>query len=285
MATSTSYALTATEVTEMSRQYEALTHQTLMNNVNRITDAYMSGGLLGPVPSHTFLGRNQFDQSTRQKAMEVLSQMGVDVLNRQDYAIRSEPEITIPDLPRPSVAPARPVPGDYATLAKSLGFRPYELVLTELGNAVADLGLPCYDPAAVSEYLTARKRRARATVWCWRPLREADRMQTNIVGAGGSSVSSDGNYLYTTSGTGLHCSVYDKLVPRRALERVAAVAKRMGNDVAFFVSDFASPKIPDPDPFVMVAVRGARPVGLAHPGLFVFDVWNEPGFDSPPAEG
>lgn len=64
---------------------------------------------------------------------------------------------------------------------------------------------------------------------------------------------------------------YDRVVPKRPLERALEIAKKLGDKVAFFVSDFASPKVEITDPFIMVVMRDNPSIRA------VFDVWNEPG--------
>ncbi len=58
-----------------------------------------------------------------------------------------------------------------------------------------------------------------------------------------------------------------------------AIVRKLGDEAAFFVSDFASPKVEISDPFIMVVMRRDPSIRA------VFDVWNEPGFDVPPIEG
>lgn len=186
------------------------------------------------------------------------------------------------DQPKPTPG-SRVVPEDYGNVARELGFMPKVLHQQLLNDLLAVLDIPIYDYAQVDAYMRTLRAKAKATIWCWRPLRPAD---VNGVAAWGSSdkwrgrvIGVETTWLDGSYGAGRsHSAPYDKLVPKRPLQRALAIMKRLGDKVAFFVSDVASPKVEISDPFILVVMRNDPSIRA------VFDVWNEPGFDTPPED-
>lgn len=186
------------------------------------------------------------------------------------------------DLDQPKPQPvASVIPKDYDDVAGALGFAPKMLVQQRLVDILAELGIPTYDYAKVDAYMRTLRAKAKADIWCWRPLRDADRSGVNDWGANREYVGGvtgtrttwlDGSYAAGRP----HSTAYDRLVPKRPLQRALAISKALGDKVAFFVSDFASPKVEISDPFILVVMRRDPSIRA------VFDVWNEPGFDTPP---
>ncbi len=157
----------------------------------------------------------------------------------------------------------------YEKLAESLGFYPAELVRAQLLEFFETEAIDLYDYAQVEAWLTQKKAEAKATHWCWRPLRAKDVITGYMWGVNASNYR-DGFYRESAD----CCRPYERLVPMHALQKVAKIETKFGDRVKFFVSDYASLK---PDPFIMVrpALRESGGINLYH---FVFDVWDEPGF-------
>jgi len=81
--------------------------------------------------------------------------------------------------------------------------------------------------------------------------------------SGGSSLISTSEHGTFASGT------YQHAVPIDMLKRAAEIKQRFGDEVEFYVSDYA---VVDPDPFIMVKRGNCSGI--------VFGIWNEPGFDA-----
>lgn len=158
--------------------------------------------------------------------------------------------------------------GSYEELAETLGFAPAELVRAQLLEFFARAGIKIYDYDRVSQWLTKKRKEAKKSRWCWRPLRLKDVVR----GYRWGSWEEDDFYDSGDSG----CRQYERLIPRGVLEKVAKIEVAFGDRVNFFVSDYADQK---PDPFIMVR---AKTVDTDNPRdyQFVFDHWDEPGFGS-----
>ena len=160
----------------------------------------------------------------------------------------------------------------YQELATSLGFRPAALVREQLIAFFVENDIKLFDYDMVCAWLSHKKQEAGMPYWCWRPLREKDEIQNFAWGLNTwNKPAMDGYYAHGDD----QCQPYDLLVPRHALEKVAKIEKVFGDDVKFFVSDYARP---NPDPFIMVRPAGMERDGLLVQYLLVFDVWDEPGF-------
>ena len=159
----------------------------------------------------------------------------------------------------------------YNEIAESLDFVPTELTRARLLGFFEADGIKLYDYSQVKAWLTGKKEQAKATHWCWRPLRKKDIPNDQWGWNQESRKWEDGFYLNNWT-----CCPYDRLVPTHALEKIVKIKARFGDRVKFFVSDYASP---NPDPFVMVRPAMPIPEGIAADEyLLIFDVWDEPGF-------
>jgi hypothetical protein len=162
----------------------------------------------------------------------------------------------------------------YEEVAESIGFAPSELIVTQIANFLEEEGIQRYDWGEVDRWLKSKLKEMNAETWCWRPLRTRDRITEYRWGRvdwiNGEHRWSGGFYRND------YCPVYDRLVPAHALQKVAKIDTRFGEQTKIFVSDFYDGRNIDPDPFIMV-----RPAVHSYDVLastFIFDVWDEPGF-------
>lgn len=146
---------------------------------------------------------------------------------------------------------------DYETLAESIGFhipssfkqqrKRNELIKWFNANEIT-----IYDGEEVHKYMSAIAIKA-GKHYCWCPLRGKDRFDifpTSIpMGMGNKSNS-----------------LYNRLVPKEVLLIVKKIHDHFGYDARFEVTDMF---VPTPDPFMRVSIHGE---------VFVFAVWDEPGF-------
>lgn len=160
----------------------------------------------------------------------------------------------------------------YAEVAQSLGFMPAELVRAQLLEFFEAEGIKLYDYDQVSAWLTKKKADAGVEHWCWRPLREKDIVEGYQWGYDGATHKwIDG--FYSSANKHWECRPYARLVPQHALEKTVKIEKKFGDQVKFFVSDYARP---DVDPFIMVRPATCHDGNLEY--NLVFDAWDEPGF-------
>jgi hypothetical protein len=166
--------------------------------------------------------------------------------------------------------------GTYENLSNELGFYPAQLLEEKLKRFLVEQKIPTYNLAEVDRYLThiARKNNA---FWIWRPLRKQDKPQG--WGWRGTRDTAKGDDPYKGYGHGSYMQQdweyrpYDKAVPIHILRRVKKIQENFGNEVLFFVSDYA---VSQPDPFIMVTALDVSRI--------VFGVWDEPRFDEEAAE-
>jgi hypothetical protein len=174
--------------------------------------------------------------------------------------------------PEPSRPQARPITagvvplGTYEELAQELNYSPAALLEEQLRRYLAEKQILIYPYDAVDTYLAAMAEKVRKS-WIWRPLREQDR--PNWFDNGRSNPKLPDYYAGhgSLSRHGWAYRAYDKAVPIHILRMVKDIQDRFGNQVSFFVSDYAATC---PDPFIMVAALDVEP--------FIFGVWDEPGF-------
>ena len=172
------------------------------------------------------------------------------------------------ELPHLSVVPEKK--HSYEEVAASIGFKPAELTRMQLLEFFEQNGMELYKYYEVIAWLTDKKKQVGEELWCWRPLREKDAIKGYRWGWNRERSNwNDGFY----ASNHWNCRPYERLVPKTVIEKVAAIEAKFGDDVKFFVSDFAKPG----DPFIMV-----RPTkcdsGTSAEYHLVFDGWDEPGF-------
>lgn len=182
------------------------------------------------------------------------------------------PPVDVPT--QTAVAPEVPAEElrQYIAVAEAIGFKPKHLVRERFRQTLAAAGLRCYDRKAVAAYLDHQWGRARWVrddsgfnsrhrhiPWCWRPLRDRDRVETHLI----FGVSETDQLLSSVA-------PYNKPVP---LPVLLTVQRLLAAEPAarFYVSDqLKSHEQPaNRDPFLMVVVGGEA---------FIVERWDEPSF-------
>lgn len=162
----------------------------------------------------------------------------------------------------------------YLDIAEATGFRPAELVLTEMYDFMEKNEIKIFDYDEVLKWLDSKKPKG-IKHWCWRPLRSQDIITPFRWGFKKDSddIAVSGYYR-----SGMwECRPYARLVPRHALEKVEKIHLKFGDEVKIFVSDFA---VPDLDPFIMARPALCDDGGGKRDYKVIFDAWDEPGFGS-----
>lgn len=186
------------------------------------------------------------------------------------FGRRKSKEASVPVVPKkpapmmlsPGAAPL----GAYEQLANELGFKPAQLIEEQLKRFMAEEHIPTYNYADVDVYMAAMAE-AQDMGWIWRPLREKDKPAGwEWSGRATKKIESEwwGHGSYHDKWA---YRPYDKAVPIHILRQVKKIQDCFGDQVLFFVSDYA---VPDPDPFIMVTALDVEKI--------VFGVWDEPGF-------
>lgn len=156
---------------------------------------------------------------------------------------------------------------EYAAVAAELGFNPAGMVVERFKNFLAEEGIQNFDVQKVADYMDQEwglpeqrdwTQGGPAAKWCWRPMREADRM-------------ANWNFILTRNNIVAHgLAAYTKAIPLPVL----LTAKKILNafpDAKFFVCDLVSEheKPKNKDPFLLVIVGGKS---------FCVEKWDEPRF-------
>lgn len=193
---------------------------------------------------------------------------------------------------------------EYEALATAVGFNPPIVRRERIRCLLAGMGLYIYERAKVEAFLTSKFGEEKRTeigtsaTWCWRPMREVDRITASSVSVPVSSVSVDDNngitvipfpgystVPYTRVSLDAHYGVqmlsvngtkaltgetYGKPVPipvLRTIQRVLEIEPK----ARFFVSDETSLAERFRDPFLAVQLPGGDE-------LHVIERWDEPSF-------
>jgi len=172
--------------------------------------------------------------------------------------------------------PARPTPrlvavggvplGAYEDLAKELGFLPAQLLEEQLRRFLAEKEVQIYSYAEVDAYLAALAEKE-GKAWIWRPLREKDKPDFGYRGRANPEKGIDQYRGHGSYRDEWNYRPYNKAVPIHILRHVKNIQDKFGDQVKFFVSDYA---VPDPDPFIMMTALDVSQI--------IFGVWDEPGF-------
>ncbi len=150
---------------------------------------------------------------------------------------------------------------EYTELAQKAGVYVSQLVMHRFSRFLNDQDIPVFNHDEVVKYMDVKaKEQGNKDGWCWHPLREKDKMG----GSFGTNTPVYSDYYAKW------CGVYGKVVPLRALKKVALIEEHFKDEVKMFVSDYA---VKHPDPFLMALIDGNRVVHR-----YVIDFWNEPGF-------
>jgi len=198
---------------------------------------------------------------------EVLASQRAEQQRRTATAVMERPSGVTFTLP-PTVPP-----DEYLTLAASIGMDSPNIIKARLERYLALNGWVVYPYDRVMAYLQQLADREQLNpivnlpddgwtrpmpsrvVPYWAPLRKKD-ARSNMRKPGRTEME-----------PAVVAPVYERDVPKHALEKVQALERDLGEGpLAFFVSDYASVR---PDPFLLV---------LAGDGKYVIDVWDEPGW-------
>lgn len=197
--------------------------------------------------------------------------------------------------------------GEYSAVARELGVECPHLVVEEFMAVMERLNLPIYNRAEVVKYMNwIAKRDGTGFGWEWRPVRAKDHIPGAHFGQAAADPRDDilrrgmmfgmenanaaptiepaSDYYHGPESDVRMVSIfqsrfatpkrYDKVVPLRALKRMAAIEKGYEKPVHFLVSDYATQPHIKPDPFLLAVIPGIP----SDMGRFVIDFWDEPGF-------
>lgn len=190
----------------------------------------------------------------------------------------------------------------YATLAQQVGVEVPQLAVESFMAVMEAKGLPIYSRTEVVKYMDGiAKRDGTGHGWEWRAIRKRDRKALKDIRFGtpsrtvwldskGKDISSGRSLMFfvmdempeskrktrVTPGSDYYNGekLYDKTIPMRALQRVAAIESDYKGPVSFVVSDYATEPHIKPDPFLMAILPNVP----GDAGRFVVDFWDEPGF-------
>lgn len=156
--------------------------------------------------------------------------------------------------------------GTYEKLAEELGFLPAQLLEEQLHRFLAEKQIQIYPYEEVDKYLAAIAEKE-GKAWIWRPLREKDKPNYVYPGRANQSKGVDGYRGHGSYRDEWTYRPYDKAVPIHILRQVKTIQDKFGDQLKFFVSDYA---VPNPDPFIMVTALDVKQI--------IFGVWDEPEF-------
>lgn len=200
-----------------------------------------------------------------------------NVIARTKNALASKP---VPELAK-VVDTARMQ--EYEKLAASVGITITTSRQDKLKNIITVLDYPIYFLEEVVSYMdkkAAVESKAKSG-WHWKPLRRKD-MADNGFGNPASRDSSNkikpaSDYYHPHGSNG----IYNLIVPAHALRKVKGIEDACEGEKEFqpkfFITDYSlAPRIPAPDPFLMVLID--NPNLDEGEGRFVIDFWDEPNF-------
>jgi hypothetical protein len=154
-------------------------------------------------------------------------------------------------------------------ISVNIDYVTYDIVAAALDAFFQIEKIGLFDYQQVYNWLDAKRKQVKVSEWFWRSLRSSDKYNS------WGFIDTRTNNRYFNQGSYNSANpAYDLPIPIRVLERVKKIEKVFGKFVKFFVSDYGDPK---PDPFIMV-----RPAMADHQNnfqMFIFDVWDEPGFE------
>lgn len=199
--------------------------------------------------------------------------------------VRPSGEMLTLEKPQPISVTLKPLSdlSEYEAVAKTLGYNPPELAerKTEIARReviefLLDKGFPIYNNQQVHDFMTTLARKAQR-VFVWARMRdytheeiERQRQAARHFAVLRSGFGIEDHVVREEKHGQMVSTPYSKRVPLEILKRAAAIKERFGQEVEFYVSDYA---VVDPDPFIMVK-RGA----CKH---IVFGVWDEPTWGIP----
>jgi hypothetical protein len=216
--------------------------------------------------------------------MFAIRQKDRDTTNAQEPVVVRPPHLT--PSPKPEATPVvskYEEVQEYARAAAAIGLAVPDLTIRRFAAVLEKLGLPVYDNETVWKYMThLAKTEGNGTGWRWRPLRERDRFNGQF-GTSERDYKADlqvsTGYYYNNDGRGELAVLYSHIIPLHAVQKIAmveAAVQNQGLSPRFFVSDYATKAEGRPDPFLMAVIP--NPNLRSKEGMFVIDVWDEPGF-------
>src|SRR6266481_145307 len=136
---------------------------------------------------------------------------------------------------------------EYVAVAEKVGFVNGAFLTAHLWDFFVEEGIGLYDYAKVYSFLTQKAKLEGSAedvekrIWCWKPLRKSD-------------VNELENHLQWYENGHIARQVqYHGAVPYPVLLTVNKIVQRFGDQVHFYVSDYASK---EPDPFLAVTGLG-----------------------------
>jgi hypothetical protein len=175
-------------------------------------------------------------------------------------------------VPKPRLSPEE-LQG-FVDVSKQSGFHPAELLHAQIIAHLAATETKVYSYSSVKEWLTERRKEAKASEWCWRPLRTEDIVTEYVLGYKDGK-KCDGFYAASETWA---CRPYQSLIPMSAMRIVVRLHERFRRHVIFFVSDHANPVTAS---FIMVRSRVACDKDCS----VIFDAWGDPAKDFALPEG
>lgn len=183
----------------------------------------------------------------------------------------------------------------YHTLAKKIGFYIPDITAELLKLFLVDHDIPVFSMSEVVTYMDNKADKEGRTDyasrnklgWGWLPLRDKDNIkasfgrqmghhQVHVNGHYSHEWKPASDYYAPANNRSERTKAYDKPVPLHALQKVEVIEEEFGDQVVFFVSDYATAEWAKPDPFLMVAI--IDPQTRAAGARMVIDFWDEPGF-------
>lgn len=197
-----------------------------------------------------------------------------DIIERVPPVSPAPPAVLAKPQPVAVSLPELPYLTEYEEVARTLGFHPPELAeqareikRREVIGFLLDNGFPIYEGKDVHAFMSKLAAKE-GKVFCWARL---DRDAASIQQEYHENMLEMRFAAYHSVRTPDHGQIvathYQRPVPLNILKRASAIKKRFGDEVSFYVSDYASV---DPDPFIAVK-RGDC-------ALIIFGVWDEPSF-------
>jgi len=155
---------------------------------------------------------------------------------------------------------------DYARVCREIGFHPAALIKQEIIGFLEDRQLRIFPYEQVKVYLDdqfgIKKKDECVHRWGWCPLREVDKLKSNLVLHARSFDTDNGEVEFNRT--------YHGAIPIHVLDLVKEISTAVPG-LAFFVSDVVKPRDRSGDPFLAVTTPGLEE-------MLVIAEWDEPSF-------
>jgi hypothetical protein len=160
----------------------------------------------------------------------------------------------------------------YIKHCDDIGFTPRRILDDRIALFFRERNMKVFDYEEVCAYMTSLvKNKSKDLSWAWRPLREKDKVSYDWCWKTEENFHSQWKYGYYYPNSWQCTEPYTEIIPAQVLLNVKEIEKTFGEEVSFFVTDYADPH---PDPFIMVTGKQSKGI------QFIFDVWDEPSFGS-----